>query len=363
MTDKAIFKKIEFEKLVLDSENPRLPISFKGRSEKDIINFFLSDASLIELMLAIATNGFFEGEQLLVVKEGEKFLVVEGNRRLSAVKLLQKPDLAEIQKNKVSKVVSEANFKPTSVPCLVFPKKENILKYLGFRHITGIKSWKLLEKARYLNRLKNDFFPNKSLQSASREIAKMIGSRRDYVVRVLAGFEIYEIIENNGFYRIKDLDDRSFHFNYIADTLNHSNLQNFLGVDFNELDPCENLNFDNIKQWTKWLFDRSLPNKIIGDSANLSLLNKVVAFPDALKMFQKGEKLSRAIELTDDINEQFQNSIKQAIDYLERADSISHKVKGFYSNLIDDLKDIQAIIIKIKTVKDRFELENLDEEL
>lgn len=93
-------EKIPVTNLILDSKNPRLPKSMSNKSEKEIINFLLSDASLIELMLAISKNDFFEGEQLLVVPdEGDKYLVVEGNRRLSAVKLLHNPELGEVYKS------------------------------------------------------------------------------------------------------------------------------------------------------------------------------------------------------------------------------------------------------------------------
>ena len=143
-------KRIKIDKLVLDKENPRLPKSMSNKSEVEIINFFLSDASLLELMLAIGINDFFEGEQLLVVEKNKKYIVVEGNRRLSAVKLLNNPSLANILESKVEKVIEESKYFPTEIPCLVFPSKDDILKYLGFRHITGIKPWKLLEKARYI---------------------------------------------------------------------------------------------------------------------------------------------------------------------------------------------------------------------
>jgi len=263
MSKQAKYKRIAIEELELDSKNPRLPKSMADKSESEIVNFFLSDASLVELMLAIGKNDFFEGEQLLVVPHNKKFKVIEGNRRLSAVKLLHHPEIARIYKSKVDQVVKESDFFPPEIPCLVFDKKEEILKYLGYRHITGIKSWKLLEKARYITKLKVDFYSNINLQEASREIAKMIGSRQDYVRRILVGYNIYEIIEKNGFYKIKGLDDTSFHFNYIADSLSRSKIETFLGVDLSNDNPAHNLNFDHIKEWTNWLFNATLPNKII----------------------------------------------------------------------------------------------------
>jgi hypothetical protein len=44
-------------------------------------------------MLAIGQHDFFIGEALLVVKNGDNFTVVEGNRRLTSLKLLSNPSL------------------------------------------------------------------------------------------------------------------------------------------------------------------------------------------------------------------------------------------------------------------------------
>lgn len=356
--NKAKYKRINTSDLILDFNNPRLPKSMGNKSEEEIINFFLSDASLVELMLAIGKNDFFEGEQLLVVENEEnKFVVVEGNRRLSAVKLLQKPEIAKIYKSKVEQVINESIYFPKEIPCLVFKEKDEILKYLGFRHITGIKSWKLLEKARYIKKLKTDFFDKESINNASREIAKMIGSRKDYVIRILSGYELYNIIEKNGFYQIKDLNDTNFHFNYIADSLSRSNIEKYIGVDLSVDEPTLKVDHNHLHNWTRWLFDKSLPNKIIGDSEHLNLLNKILdeKHPQALKSFQSGDSLRVAYELTDGIKEQFEKSIDEAINHLAKADSLCHKQSEFRESLNDDLRNISSLIRKIKNVKDEIE--------
>jgi hypothetical protein len=357
------FKKIPVADLLLDSHNPRLPESMSNRNEKEIINFLLTDASLIELMLAIGKNGFFEGEQLLVVSEENKYRVIGGNRRLSAVKLLHNPELGESYKSKIAQVISESEYKPDEIPCLVFESKDEILKYLGYRHITGIKSWRLLEKARYLAKLKNDYFPNDTINFASREIAKMIGGRRDYVIRVLAGYQLYEVIDNNNFYNIKGIDDTNFYFNYLADSLSRSHISDFLGVDLEKENPVENIKYDNLKEWTNWLFNKDLPNKIIGDSENLNTLNKILASPAALQAFRSGESLFTAIEYTDEFDIQFENTMKNAINQLRKADSLTVKTSKLYANLLDDLAEINRIIRKIKIVRDDIEAGKFDEEL
>lgn len=358
----AEYKKIHFKELLLDSENPRLPKSMGNKSEKEIINFFLSDASLLELMLAIGTNGFFDGEQLLVIPLGNNYKVIEGNRRLSAVKLLNDSSLAEIYKSKVTEVIKESTYTPDYIPCLIFQEKEEITKYLGYRHITGIKSWKLLEKARYMEKLRREFYSDIDLRYSSREIAKMIGSRKDYVLRILTGYQIFETIEKTNYYNIDNLNDVTFHFNYLADSLSRPNIERFLGVDLNQDEPLKNLNFHHLKELVNWMFNKDLPNKIIGDSEHLNMLNKVLKNKTALSVFRNGEKLKVAVEYTDEIDVQFENAISESIVHLEKADSLTLKVQNFYMNLNDDLKIINSLIKKIKNTKEQIELGSFDDE-
>lgn len=160
------FRYIPVENLYLDRDNPRLPKSLResNPSEKDIVNFMLREASTIELMLSIKSNGFFPGEQLLIVETGgNNYTVVEGNRRLTAVKLLHNSNLADIKQKTISQIKEESGLDtPTELPCFIFHSREEILKHIGFKHITGIKSWRLLERARYVYAQKQSYYSDKS---------------------------------------------------------------------------------------------------------------------------------------------------------------------------------------------------------
>lgn len=353
---KPEYKEINLKDLKLDSKNPRMPVSYHGKSEEEIIEYMLLDASLIELMLAIGENDFFPGEQLLVVKDKDgKYKVIEGNRRLSAVKLLSNPELAKVQKIKIEKVLEETEHRPQSIPCLIFNTEGEIYNYLGYRHITGIKEWKLLEKARYLYGLRIQNYSSLNINQASREIAKIIGSRMDYVKRILAGFEIYRIVEDEAFYKIRDLSDTTFHFNYIADSLNKSNISKYLGVDFELEEPSKNINFKNLKTWTKWFFEKNEQNKtrLIGNSDSLTKLNKILGKEVAKIAFEeKGFDLEKAYELTEDLNVLFRESIQNSLYYLEQADGIVHRVTEFYIDVEEDLSSIRKLTVKIKNTKD-----------
>lgn len=363
MESQPTFESIPVDQLELDSNNPRLPKSLHGKSEEEILKYMLLDSSLIELMLAIGHNGFFPGEQLLVVqtskKPNAKYKAVEGNRRLSAVKLLRDPDKASIQKVKVNQVVSETSERPESIPCLIFNSESEIRNYLGYRHITGIKEWKLLEKAKYLSDLYYADYREVSFIEACKDLAKSIGSRRDYVERLVVGYDIFKIIEDNSFYKIEGLNDTTFWFNYIADSLSREHICEYLNIQIDSQNGLvkENLDLDGLRKWVHWFFQRNKEGKtrLIGDSKTLTQLNKVLSDPAAKEAFVSGSlSLIDALDLTDEADQQFLRFITASIKSLEKADSLSLKISIEYDTVREYLNTNRNLLKKIAdTIKSK----------
>ena len=147
------FIQLSVADLHLDPENPRLPERLKNAPEKDVLNWMLSDATLVDLMASIAENGFFNGEPILIVEEGGKQVVVEGNRRLASIKLLANPGLATESPRTIRAISETAIFKnniPTEIWVYKCIDRNEVQNYLGFRHVSGVKQWPLISKARYL---------------------------------------------------------------------------------------------------------------------------------------------------------------------------------------------------------------------
>ncbi|MDR1883135.1 MAG: hypothetical protein LBR26_10215 [Prevotella sp.] len=365
MKDNQYFKRIPITDLKLDLYNPRLPRSKQGKDEKTVVEYMLLEASTLELMSAIGENDFFAGELLLVApdeNEKGKFIVIEGNRRLLAVKVLDNPDLATVKKIATKEIANNAKYKPQVLPCLEFNSRNDILKYLGFIHITGKKSWRLLEKARYLFELRNsENFKNNSFLTSSREIAKVIGSSSAYVKRLLIGFELYKIVEDEAFFKIDGLSDTNFSLNYFTDGLNKDNICNFINIDINSENPTENVEVDNLKKIAHWWFAKSEgQSRVSGDSEGLKLLNAVIGNPAALSAFEKGTSIYEAYELTNDIDSQFENKVKDALKAIEQAHSIMPKVNSFYNSVYNDLKTISRIAKNINEFKSKLEQDGDD---
>ena len=235
-------------------------------------------------------QAFSLGEALLVIKEKEgNYIVIEGNRRLTSTILLREPELAEIHKKKIDLVIKETTHRPEEIPCIVFNNREEINKYLGYRHVTGVKSWGILQKARYLTELQKDY-NDIPFTKQCRELAKSIGSRSDHVRKLLIAYQLYEQVEDSGFYKIKDLDETSIYFNYYADSLSRDSIRNFIGVDIKSESPIENFEPSNLEELTRWFFEKNDQNKarVLGDSKHLSMLDKVLGNDEAKEYFRTG---------------------------------------------------------------------------
>lgn len=170
MTDYTIIN-IPIENLIFDPENPRLPETLRAKKdlpeyERSVINWMLQFENVTELMGSIGEKGFFPAEPILVVaSENGKYEVVEGNRRLTAVKILNNPEQADKKKKSIEEILKESNADkiPESIPSIIFEKRDEVLFYLGYKHITGVQSWDSLAKAKYLKQLlatlpENDFY-------------------------------------------------------------------------------------------------------------------------------------------------------------------------------------------------------------
>ena len=98
-TEKVLqIEAVEVDQLLLDPENPRLEGMVKTTDQVEIIKAMWKEMAVNEVALSIAANGFFEEEPLFAIPappvNGKKaYCVVEGNRRLTAVKLLRDENL------------------------------------------------------------------------------------------------------------------------------------------------------------------------------------------------------------------------------------------------------------------------------
>lgn len=179
MPDTPAIRGVPFEKLDLDPDNPRLPEGLQGQSQDTLLTYLADNTALDELMQSFADNGFFRHEPLIGVRrDGDRVTVLEGNRRLAALKiLLGAPEAIDQGLEPVLEArLSEAVRNDLRVvPTYLVADRQDVHKYLGFRHIGGIKTWSAEAKARYLM-LETDRAAQEGSANPFLDVARRVGS-------------------------------------------------------------------------------------------------------------------------------------------------------------------------------------------
>lgn len=330
MAKESDVQMVEIKDLELDTLNPRLPEDI-DKSPSNMLNYIAKSTAIEDLMSAIAENGFFPGEPLIVIpKAGEdgKFIVIEGNRRLTALKLLLNPYDCDKPSSRMLEICQNISKPILEVPVISRDSRKEILPYLGFRHITGVKQWEPLSKARYIKQL-FDFTTDPDPMNRYFEVAKGIGSRRDHIKRNLDALAVYEIIKENDFYGIAKLDEETIKFSILSTALADERLGLFVGTsvekdgDIFPSHPILNkgsLKSDRIKELTRWLYEKGEDRKTkVGESRNLRELAAVVGNSKALTQFRNGAALKVAYQLTEDVTKDFMELLYQSESLLIEA--------------------------------------------
>ena len=155
---------IDVDKLLIDTQNPRLDENTE--SQIDAIKAIAVDQKekIYNLGHDIVNHGINPSDFLIVTpNQNKKFIVLEGNRRLATLKILENPNIIDstITKsllNKIKKLHLEYIKNPIAkLQCTIFKNREEADHWIELRHTgenkgAGIVDWGATEKARFKQR-------------------------------------------------------------------------------------------------------------------------------------------------------------------------------------------------------------------
>lgn len=354
MTTPQKIKFISTAELNFDPENPRFYRLNDPTSIEAVIEEMLDDEGVQELMLSIGQKGYFEGEPLLIsTDKNGKWIVVEGNRRLAATKLLNGEISPPKRRSASVKLIrEEAQYTPpTELPCIVYPTRREVLQYLGYRHITGIKQWDSLSKARYLAQLRDEFYPGLEKAKQLKALANDIGSKPDYVGKLLTALSCYKRAEDNKFFdlpvRAEDIE-----FSLLTTALYYKQIYTWLGLESSTDIEMSNLNADNLESAFAWMFAKDQQGRtILGESRNLKELACIVESADAIQVLKDTGRLSEAFLYTDGPQAALQTAMEQADERIRVIWNMLPKTRPFSEThadvadvLFDRIRDVRKYI-------------------
>lgn len=340
---------VSVERLVLDRRNPRL-VSVEGEgTDAGIIAQLYRAEDLGELLQSIAANGYLDIEPLIVLAEGESLLVLEGNRRLAAIRLFREPDLARRISEKEGIRITPPDIPEhhrhtlDRVSVYRVASREDARSFIGFKHINGAAKWDSYAKAKFAA----DWYRGGEVPLA--EIAGRIGDRHDTVKRMVSAIYVLEQAQKAEIFRIDDRVNPRFSFSHLYTALSRAPYMRFLGLEAAwsrydpKPDPVPGDRLDHLSEVLRWMYgskEEGVDPAVQSQNPDVKRLGDVIESAEGLAVLRTTGSLSEAHESTQPAGRKFSEALLRARKEIREA---SHSLRGFDGrdeSLVDVAEDV-----------------------
>ena len=309
--------------LAFDLENPRL-VEFelkKDSTDSEVIQVLWEAMDVRELVLSIAASGFFQHEPLIVMQQDGKNIVIEGNRRLAAVKVLLDPTLVEAPKEHVPLVDEDARDNLRQLPTIAGTRRDT-WNYIGFKHVNGPAKWSSYAKSQYIAKVHREF------DVPLEDIAMQIGDTHRTVQRLFRSMMVIEQAEQMGVFDREDRWNKRFASSHLFTGLGYTGISSFIGLrpeSDEELEPVPLENSEQLRELFLWLYGSKKEDTrpvVQSQNPDLRYLNAVVENREAVAALRAGVDLALAFEISRPSSNVFEESLHAAKRDLEKARSL-----------------------------------------
>ncbi len=326
---------IEFltlDELSLDPGNPRLalPRTDPPVTQERVLELMRS-WNLEELAVSFLESGFWPQEAVIVVKEElhgkpDTLVVVEGNRRIAALKCLKQAFDGKAPSRKWRTLVEGATSNSelfSRIPYILADSRADVTAYLGFRHVTGIKQWEPTQKAEFIATMIDD------LGMTYDSVRKQIGMRTDTVRRNYIAYRIVKQMEALDI----DVSERGVEsrFSVLFLSLREEGVRSFLGIDIqsdpgNAQLPVPEEMKDSLSDFAKWMFGTDQQRPLFADSRYVGSLARILSSPEAVDYLRSSPvpSFDVALQKAGVEDEEIESQLKEASNQMELALSKVH---------------------------------------
>lgn len=322
--------KVPIGALRFDDTNPRYTPDKRPTNSSDsaIINYLDRTADLGELVQSIASGGYIDIEPLIVVERGGELVVLEGNRRLAALKVLLSPDLALEANVSVPEVAPEVLDSLREVTVFKVASEEDARELIGFKHINGPQSWDAYAKARYAAKWLDEQEGKGTAALTLTDIAARMGDKHDTLFRIVSAVYVLRQAEEQGIFLVEDRVQRNFSFSHLYTALTYTEFREFVGLPRADRsvnppkNPIPQDSLQNLKLLLRWLYGskaESVRPVIRTQAQDLSRLKTVLGHTLARRMLMERHDLEEALQLTIEPSDRFEKALFDALAALRIA--------------------------------------------
>ena len=264
-------------------------------------------------------NHYFPYEPLFVIEEKGKLYVIEGNRRLAAVKILLSTKWQHQLKIKdLPRISDELRESLQDLP-IIRTDRESIWEYLGFKHVNGPAKWGSYAKAQYIADVHDLYTTPLDV------IAEKIGDRNRTVQRLFRAMMVIKQAEDWGVFSRANRYKTKFAFSHLYTGLDYDGFKRFLNLKDESAEATEPVPKSKKKELGElclWLYgDRRDDTKPLIESQNpdLSTLDDVLMEDVAVDALRSGLPLSVAFDVSKGDARIFRESLTEGKLALQKA--------------------------------------------
>ena len=307
--------------LQFDAENPRL-VSFvddNKASQDELAQILWENMAIDELVMSISASGFFPYEPLIAIRKNRQGIVIEGNRRLAALKLLLDSGLRKrLGATGIPRLTAVRSQQLQQVP-VIWTTRSGAWNYIGFKHVNGPVKWDSYPKAEYIARVHTEF------GIPLNEIARQIGDTHRIVQRLYRALMVIQQAERAGKFDRSQRYRSHFSFSHLYTGLDYEGISTFLNVKPASVEtrsPVPRSRLNNLAELCVWLYGdktREFPPVVQSQNPHLRQLDEVVQNKSALMALRERMPLSVALEISYGDEAIFRRSLVQAKEALQKA--------------------------------------------
>ena len=310
-----------------------------------------------DLITSFKANGFLDIDQIQVKKAGNKYLVLEGNRRVATLKYLWE----EFKKGNDVGVLKEENFKEIHLVEITGEDPAEHLIAMGLHHISGKKRWDAVNEAQLIkdliekyNKTKDDIcnelgITKQKLNRSLRTLSFIEQYKKsDYEDQFQANkFTIFETIINSlemkkwlswndSSYKAENTENMEKLFSWMSE------VEEIEEIDETEGDEMEEMERDiyiNKAEGERYI---SKKEPIITQYRQIRELAKFINDPAAVKRMEESRSITEAYSYSDAIGK---TRLENALENISKEVQVAFNFGEHLEN--NDYEKIEALKLKL----------------
>lgn len=345
---------LRVDQLQLDTENPRFGSKSKAQTQEDIALKLEMGFDIITVAESISRNGFFANEPLIVIKnsKSEKYTVIEGNRRFTALLALTNSEIRSqmFQTERLNVLADNSAFREDDlVPVTLVENRELIAPILGYRHISGVMEWQPLAQAIFVAKLIDE--DGYSFETAAEVVGK---SKSD-----IAGMYRNQAIAKQATEVGMNTSGLENSFSSLTVAMSSPGIRAFIAAPLGNavtpgMKPIPEENYPELKELLAFLFGDDAKEPVIRDTREINRLGKVIQHPTGLETLRASWSLpdaeaaikdqgmdpyTRLLNRLRTANESVRSTFDDISDYLNDA-----AVKDYVQSLDENVTNLKNMI-------------------